>query len=112
VRTEFVESVLADLLQDGVIATSDSVIAVCAGTRERDLFAKLGFTDVLITNLDERIDDETVFAPFGWRLEDAQDLSVPDASFDFAFVADGLQHCPSPHRALLEMYRVSRRAWW
>jgi SAM-dependent methyltransferase len=109
VRTTFVESVLAELLKEGVLATSDSVIAVCAGSRERDLFAELGFTNVLITNLDDRIADEAAFAPFAWSREDAQNLNLPDASFDFAFVADGLHHCSSPHKALLEMYRVSRR---
>jgi ubiquinone/menaquinone biosynthesis C-methylase UbiE len=109
VRTEFVESVVVELLEEGVIVPSDSVIAVCAGSRERDLFAELGFTNVLITNLDDRITDEGAFAPFSWSLQDAQNLNVPDASFDFAFVADGLHHCSSPHKALLEMYRVSRK---
>ena len=108
-RTEFVESVVVELLEEGVLATSDSVIAVCAGSRERDLFAQLGFTNVLITNLDDRITDEGAFAPFSWSLQDAQNLNVPDASFDFAFVADGLHHCSSPHKALLEMHRVSRK---
>jgi SAM-dependent methyltransferase len=109
VRTPFVESVLAELLEEGVLTTSDSVIAVCAGSRERDLFAALGLTNVLITNLDDRITDEAAFAPFDWSLQDAQNLSIPDAAFDFAFVADGLHHCSSPHKALLEMYRVSRK---
>jgi SAM-dependent methyltransferase len=109
VRTPFVESVLAELLEEGVLTTSDSVIGVCAGSRERDLFAELGFTNVLITNLDDRITDEAAFAPFDWSLQDAQNLSIPDAAFDFAFVADGLHHCSSPHKALLEMYRVSRK---
>lgn len=108
-RTPFVESVLVELLQEGAIATTDSVVAICAESRERDLFAKLGFTNVLITNLDDRITDEAAFAPFAWSLQDAQNLSVPDASFDVAFVADGLHHCSSPHKALLEMYRVSRK---
>lgn len=54
-RTAFVDSGLADLLEEGVITTSDSIIAVCAGSSERDLFARLGFTNVLITNLGERI---------------------------------------------------------
>jgi SAM-dependent methyltransferase len=108
-RTTFVESVLWKLLEEGVLTTSESVIAVCAGATERNLFSRLGFSDVLITNLDERIDDEAAFVPFRWSLQDAQNLTVQDASFDFAFVADGLHHCSSPHRGLLEMYRVSRK---
>jgi hypothetical protein len=37
-------------------------------------------------------------------------MEYPTDAFDYAFVADGLHHCSSPHRALLEMYRVSRDA--
>jgi SAM-dependent methyltransferase len=101
--------VLSDLLDDGVVTPSDSILTVCAGSGERDLFARLEFTDVLITNLDDRIPDGDPFDPFAWKRCDAQDLKLPDDSFDFAFVADGLHHCSSPHRALLEMYRVARK---
>jgi SAM-dependent methyltransferase len=106
-RRSFVEFVLQELLAEGTLARSDRVIAVCATTAERDVFAQAGFTSVLLTNLDEEAGGE--FAPFEWRQMDAQRLDFPDGSFDFAFVADGLHHCASPHRALLEMYRVSRR---
>jgi SAM-dependent methyltransferase len=36
-------------------------------------------------------------------------LSFDDEQFDYVFVSDGLHHCHSPHRALLEMYRVSKK---
>ena len=75
---------------------------------ERELFARLGFKNVLISNVDERMHAKQ-FAPFHWSREDAQRLSFADASFDIVFVADGLHHCRAPHRALLEMYRVARR---
>ena len=32
-----------------------------------------------------------------------------DGAFDFVVVHQGLHHCHSPHRGLLEMYRVARR---
>jgi SAM-dependent methyltransferase len=108
VRTGFVQSVLEKLLAEGVLLRSDAVVAVCAGQAERDVFTRLGFSDVTITNLDERLDAPEV-APFRWSRENAERLSFEDGSFDFSFVADGLHHCPSPHRALLEMYRVARK---
>ena len=107
-RVSFVETVLEELLQEGILDRSHSVVAVCAGPTERDVFAKLGFSDVTITNLDERLTANEI-APFRWSRQDAERLSYEDESFDFVFVADGLHHCASPHRALLEMYRVSRR---
>lgn len=107
-RAPFVASVLKTLIEDGLLDTAASLLAVCAGTAERDLFAQMGFTNVVISNLDERMDGDA-FAPFAWSFEDAQNLSYGDETFDYVFVADGLHHCASPHRALLEMYRVSRR---
>jgi SAM-dependent methyltransferase len=48
-------------------------------------------------------------APFAWSRQDAQDLELDDGSFDFCIVVAGLHHCTSPHRALVEMFRVARK---
>jgi SAM-dependent methyltransferase len=101
----FVESVTDTLLDDGVLARSDHVLAVCAGLRERDLLASRGFSHVLITNLDAEGD----MTPFAWSRQDAEQLEFADRSFDVTLVVAGLHHCSSPHRALAEMYRVARK---
>jgi SAM-dependent methyltransferase len=101
----FVESVADALLADGTLNRSDSVLAVCAGLRERDLLAERGFSHVVISNL-ERDGD---VAPFDWSRQDVQDLHFETGSFDFALVVAGLPHCASPHRGLVEMYRVARK---
>jgi SAM-dependent methyltransferase len=107
-RVSFAHSVLADLLAEGTLARSDSILAVCAGERERDLFSRLGFSNVVISNIDEE-ENLACPPPFVWSHQDAQSLTYDDFSFDFSFVADGLHHCSSPHRAMLEMYRVARK---
>lgn len=61
-----------------------------------------------ISNLDDRIQGNE-FAPFSWSFQDAEQLSFEDEAFDYVVVHAGLHHCASPHRALLEMYRVARR---
>jgi SAM-dependent methyltransferase len=105
-RMEFADTVIRELLSDRKLTPSDSIVAVCAGVRDGDVFERCGFRNVLITNIDEDdADDER----FEWSYQDAQRLDLEDDSFDFAFVADGLHHCGSPHRALLEMYRVARK---
>ena len=80
------------------------LLAVCAGTDDWELLSSLGFTNVVVSNLDE------AFAPLVpegvWSYQDAQSLTFEDRSFDWVFVSEGLHHCRSPHRALLEMYRV------
>ncbi len=108
-RTAFVERVLRAVLAADANAASARWLAVCAGAPERDLFVKLGFTDVTISNLDVRLRGDE-FAPYAWSAQNAQALEFPDQAFDYAFVSDGLHHCSSPHRGLLEMYRVSRKA--
>ena len=82
------------------------LLAVCAGTEDWELLCSLGFTNVVVSNLDE------AFAPLvpdgAWSYQDAQSLSFDDRSFDWVFVSEGLHHCRSPHLALGEMYRVCR----
>jgi SAM-dependent methyltransferase len=107
-RTVFVESLLTSLMTGAILDPSDSILAVCAGTAERDLFVRLGLTNALISNVDDRMNGDQ-FAPLEWSYADATNLAFEDGSFDFAFVADGLHHTSAPHGALLEMYRVARR---
>jgi SAM-dependent methyltransferase len=107
-RIDFVRDVLNRLLRRGVLTKDHSILAVCAGDAERSVFSELGFRHVLLSNLDERMTPDA-FPPFRWEYQDVHALTYADGSFDFTFVADGLHHCDSPHRALLEMYRVSRR---
>ena len=72
------------------------------------MLSELGFRDVTLCNLDERLELDA-FAPYGFRRENAETLSFEADSFDFALVHEGLHHCHSPHRALAELYRVARR---
>jgi SAM-dependent methyltransferase len=70
------------------------------------MFLGFGFTDVTISNLDEQY--SAALAPYRWSRQDAEHLDFEDNSFDVVFVHAGLHHCHSPHRGLLEMYRVAR----
>lgn len=86
-----------------------SVLVTCGGPPDRDALAEAGFTNVTITNVD-RAGDDGALAPFAWERQDAEALTYADGSFDAGIVSAGLHHCRSPHRALLELYRVARRA--
>jgi SAM-dependent methyltransferase len=74
---------------------------------DREKLLAAGFSEVTISNLDTQ--HQGNLKPYQWSLQDAENLSFPDDAFDFAIVHMGLHHCFSPHRALLEMLRVSRR---
>ncbi len=105
---DFYQQTLRELLKDGWLRLDSRVLVVCGGGYDRDTFEALGFRDVTISNLDSRLKGNE-FAPYPWSRQDVENLSFEDGAFDFVVVHQGLHHCRSPHRGLLEMYRVARR---
>lgn len=99
--------VIAKLFKDGTLRAGDRVLVVCGGKRDRDVLFENGFRNVTITNVDTEVRSE--LAPFIWEHQDVENLTYPDRAFDVVMVNDGLHHCYSPHRGLLEMYRTAAR---
>ena len=99
VVTGFYCDVLRKLVASGKLTTSDSVLIVCGGPLDEAVMREVGFANFKLTNLDGVEESQ-----------DAEDLSYADGSFDVVIVHAGLHHCYSPHRGLLEMYRVARKA--
>ena len=107
-RSGFYRRTLERLLAAGALAREMSVLVVAGDRADAEVFRAVGFADVTISNLDANLTEEA-FAPYRWSRQDAEALEFGDGAFDFAVVSAGLHHCRSPHRALLEMYRVARR---
>ena len=94
---------------DKRIPDRDAKILVVAGGKNDSLvFKSLGFENVTISNLDDRMTGDE-FLPYRWSFQDAENLSFENEEFDFVVIHAALHHCYSPHRALLEMYRVAKR---
>lgn len=108
-REGFYRRVLETLLAEGEVDRAMSVLVVAGGAADAEAFRGAGFEDVTISNIDESAGPDA-FAPYRWSYQDAESLGFEDGSFDLVSVSAGLHHCASPHRALLEMYRVARRA--
>lgn len=85
-----------------------SVLVIAGDSCDRDIFLQLGFMNVIISNLDSRI-ERGKFSPYKWNSQDAHKLAYEDNSFDYAVVHEGLHHCSSQHSALLEMYRIAKK---
>jgi SAM-dependent methyltransferase len=100
VVTGFYVDVLERIIASGTIAISDSVLVVCGGPLDEAVIKKTGFADFTITNLDSGMANHR---------QDAENLTYENGSFDIVIVHAGLHHCHSPHRAMLEMYRVARK---
>jgi ubiquinone/menaquinone biosynthesis C-methylase UbiE len=96
-----------EVIRKAGVAQEQSILVVCGGTFDIQTLRDMGFRNVTISNLDERYDEQA--RPFAWTRQDAEAMTFPDASFDWVLVHAGLHHCASPHRALIEMCRVSRK---
>ncbi len=107
-KERFYLETLQRLLDTGWLRTNDDILVVAGGEADREVLLAAGFTSATITNLDDRMRGDE-YAPFRWSFEDAEELEYADGSFDVCVVHQGLHHCRSPHRALVEMYRVARR---
>ena len=91
------------------IKNKNSNILVVGGNHtDFDVFKKLGFTTVTISNIDDNVDPEK-FYPFIWTYQNMEQLSYANETYDYVVAHACLHHCFSPHRALLEMYRVAKK---
>jgi SAM-dependent methyltransferase len=106
--TRFYRRVVGELVRDRILTPASSILVACGGPPDKQVLHEAGLVDVTISNVDDRVVDNP-YAPFAWARENVERLSFGDASFDAVIVHAGLHHCRSPHRALLEMYRVARR---
>jgi SAM-dependent methyltransferase len=105
---KFYSTVMSKLLATNRVTVDDSVLAICAGSHDRDSLLSCGFKTVKLSNVNAFMGADV--APYSWDNVDAENLKFPDRSFDIVVVHGGLHHCYSPHRAFTEMMRVARKA--
>ena len=105
--SDYYTDALLKLVEQKLIHRDMRVLVLCGGRRDQEALTAAGFKNVTISNLDSRMDGNA-YAPFAWSFQDAENLTYADGEFDFCVAHDGLHHCHSPHRALLEIYRVAR----
>jgi ubiquinone/menaquinone biosynthesis C-methylase UbiE len=94
-------------VEEWIKRKDSTILVIGGGETDYNVFMALGFTNVTISNLDARITKDE-FHPFEWSFQKAEELKYENESFDFVVIHAALHHCESPHRALLEMYRVAR----
>ena len=88
------------------------VLIVGGSAEDEGALRQAGFKDIVNSNLPTDMDrmagGESALETQHLAL-DAEQLELPSDSFDLVFASEVLHHCSSPHRALCEMLRVSRR---
>ena len=94
------------------ISFDEPVLIIGGGTEDEDILRKLGFKHIVNSNLPSdmgRMCADGSTSVTQHLALDAEQIELPDDSFNLVFASDVLHHCSSPHRALCEMLRVSRR---
>lgn len=104
----FYRDTLLKLVEQGRLALDAKLLVVAGGPFDHATLLEAGFENVTISNLDVRMTGDE-YAPFKWAFQDAEKLEYADGSFDYVIEHMGLHHCASPHRGLLEMYRVASK---
>jgi ubiquinone/menaquinone biosynthesis C-methylase UbiE len=99
---------LQKAMAEASVSKQDSVLVVGGGNIDIVLLDTVGFNNVTLSNVTSpalaRTDREEKAS-----LLNAEDLGLPDDSFDVVFAHDVLHHCYTPHKAIREMMRVARR---
>ena len=110
-RDQFL-AVLGSKVEALQIPLDQQVLIIGGSSDDEDALRQAGFSRIVNSNLPSDIGriarDEPVVAGEHLAL-DAEEMDLPDNSFDLVFAHAVLHHCRSPHRALCEMLRVSRR---
>lgn len=99
-----VHSMGLDLLSD--------VLVVGGSAEDGRTLHRVGFTRVTLSNLlDPRPSEQSDLddAEMHTVRVDAESMELADNSYDVVLAHEMLHHCRSPHKALLEMLRVSRK---
>ena len=100
-------SVLERHICSGKLGTSGTLLVLGASEGDASILRKAGWSSITLSNFQV---GKTKTIPGNDYLElDAEDLALPDDSFESVGAYEVLHHCRSPHRALCEMLRVSRR---
>ncbi len=101
------------LQQQGIDLNGQQVLVASCGSGIDVHYLKKAYPQAtfFVTDLSSAAVEHTVraFPGVQGQVEDGEDMSFPDDSFDFAFIAGSLHHLPRPVLGLYELLRVSRR---
>lgn len=87
-----------------------SVLVIGGSEGDLDLLKRVGFRRITLSDLVlEPLVTEPAAGETDLCVLDAEAMAVGDDSYDLVVAVEVLHHCRSPHRALCEMIRVSRR---
>lgn len=100
-------SVLERHIRSRKLGTSGTLLVLGASEGDRWTLRKAGWSSITLSNF--QAEKTNTVRREDYLELDAENLALPDESFESVGAYEVLHHCQSPHRALCEMLRVSRR---
>ena len=94
------------------IDVEGTVLIVGGGSEDARILRSFGFHRITLSNLRDFTTDELAQLEregLSTVTADVEEMDIPDSSYDLVFTHAVVHHCRSPHKALLEMLRVSRK---
>jgi SAM-dependent methyltransferase len=110
-RSRF-QQVLQGCVRAKQIDLQSNVLIVGGSYEDAEILRNIGFRRMTLSNYQDLANFK---APYMEGVElsalnaDAEEMQIADGFYDLVLAHEVLHHCRSPHRALLEMLRVSRR---
>jgi len=94
------------------IDTSEKLLVIGGSRQDIELLVRAGFKNITLSNFEPEL-EEHAHPNLSVKVKvlaiDAEQIDLPDGSFDCVFAHEVLHHCRSPHRALCEMLRVASK---
>jgi SAM-dependent methyltransferase len=100
-------SVLQRHIEGRKLDTTGALLVLGASEGDELVLRKAGWFSITLSNF--ALADSLKSGDVSYLELDAEDIALPDESFECVAAYEVLHHCRSPHRALCEMLRVSRR---
>jgi SAM-dependent methyltransferase len=107
-RSQFL-SVLQKCIEREKIDVGQRVLVVGGTQDDAATLQRCGFSRITLSNIDGAPDNPNEPNALPVIAVDAENIQLPDDSYDVVFFHEVIHHCRSPHRALCEMLRVSKR---
>jgi SAM-dependent methyltransferase len=110
-RPQLLRALTSQIKASG-ISFDQRALIIGGSADDEQLLRDVGFQQIVNSNLPTDMDRLVAGEPVPETEHlalDAEHIDLPDDSFDLVFASEVLHHCRSPHQALCEMIRVSRR---
>jgi len=110
-KDRFLQKLMHHFNKVGSADPEQSVLVIGGLASDYRILSRAGFKKIVLSNIEEiSLQKSTIDRDIKTLIIDAEDIQLPDQSYDIVFAYEVLHHCKSPHIALCEMVRVAKNA--